>query len=217
MNYRVPFAVMLKATILFALLFAQSSMAMDGDARYSFLGYSLAFPPENGSPVDLSDEATLRFFQANRTEAQCARAEYENTIDLNNMYGPETGVLTAEEVKESDSDAQAIINKVGLITGEFKIRFERPRPYNDYPGLSPCITKPFDSTFGMRMSYPSSYASISTVLEAFLTKRYPKKSALIKKQSKQLCTDRVLGGVHHPSDIEAGLDLGQQIIERDGY
>jgi acid phosphatase (class A) len=217
---------MIKRTLALALLlvplslanpFAGNAQASDQSARYTFMGITLDYPPAPGSPANLEDERVLRLYQANRTEAECKQAEYENTVNLNNLYGPETGVLSAEEVASVNSEAKKIINQVGLITAEFKFHFGRLRPYEDYAGLSPCISKPWDSYGGLKMSYPSSYASISTVLNVFLTKQFPAKAELIEKQSEQLCRDRVLGGVHHPSDIEAGLDLGRQIVKKYNY
>jgi acid phosphatase (class A) len=217
---------MLKRTLVLALLVAPLSLgglfvpvaqAMSEATNYTFMGITLDYPPAQGSPASLEDERVLRLYQTNRTEAECKQAEYENTVELNNLYGPETGVLTADEVASANSEAKKIIDQVGMITAEFKFHFGRPRPYEDYQALSPCISKPWDSYGGLKMSYPSSYASISTVLSAYLEKKFPAKADSIEKQTQQLCTDRILGGVHHPSDIVAGIDLGRQIVKKYNY
>ncbi len=175
-------------------------------------GYNLAPPPAIGSQADHYDSTVLHYYQFHRTLDECARAEQESNLSLENMFGPETGVLTKEEVKQASEAANSAIRKAVWISFLFKQHFNRPRPYRKDPTIVPCISKPLD-LLSIR-SYPSSYAVVATVLEALLIREFPEKQNLISRQAKQIGLNRVLGGVHHPSDITAGVELGHQMAKR---
>jgi acid phosphatase (class A) len=204
---------MVKLALAFMALGCLSQPAQAGNGSvYQSHGFTLAAPPAEGTRLAADDESILKEYQATRTEDECAKADHESHLNLNSLFGPQTGVLTASEVSSMNSIARRVILRGGWVTTFFKSHFKRPRPYHEDLGINPCIRKPFD-LFGKR-SYPSSYAVIATMLEEVLVRKFPEKRELIVQQAKQIGINRVLGGVHHPSDITAGEELGRQIAEQ---
>jgi acid phosphatase (class A) len=202
------FMLMLTAVTLAS---AGSCARADPAETYLSRGFELAGPPAPGSEADQADIAILYEYQRTRTASQCAQAQAESSMNLESMFGPKTGVLTEDEVKDTQVIAKRAIVRGDWVTLFFKSHFKRARPYHEDRGIVPCISKPAD-LLGKR-SYPSSYAVVATMLKEILVLKYPAKSEQIRKQAEQIGLNRILGGVHHPSDVQAGVVLGEQLAE----
>jgi acid phosphatase (class A) len=169
--------------------------------------YTLSPPPEPGSAQDQEDFAILKNYQTTRSEEDCERADAETKLEFKSLFGPHTGVLTDAEVKKVYVQASKMIGVTYAVTKKFKNLYQRPRPYKANRSIRPCITLP-----GGNQAYPSSHATVGIVLADFLVKQFPSKRAAILAQGQQIGLNRVIGGVHHPSDVAAGQDLGKQIV-----
>jgi acid phosphatase (class A) len=70
-------------------------------------------------------------------------------------------------------------------------------------------------------SYPSTHAAISRVFAHVLTDIIPLRKAEFFAKSDEIARDRVIIGVHYPSDIAAGKDLGDmyhsRLLESEAY
>lgn len=172
----------------------------------SCLAYELAPPPEKGSAVDREDFRILHVYQNERTREQCEAADAQSIPTVEGMFGPNTGVLTAAEIKKVRLRSVQIIAKVFNIITPFKKQYHRMRPYNADPTLHPCVAIP-----GGNMAYPSGHSAAGIALSVFLAKEFPAKRDQILQQGKQVGINRLIGGVHHPSDVAAGQALGKQI------
>ena len=178
------------------------------DDEIRFLGYRLESPPESGSSENDRDFLQLHELQDRRTPEDCAAAGEQSKLTLESGFGPETGVLTRDEMEESRILATAVIAKAMVPVVYFKRRFQRPRPYRVDSDLIPCISKP-------RLgddAYPSGHSTIGYALALVLSKKFPEKRDLILKQGLQIGENRVIGGVHHPSDVLAGRRLAEQVV-----
>jgi len=64
-------------------------------------------------------------------------------------------------------------------------------------------------------SYPSEHAAIAGAASRVLEHLYPKEpAARIERQAMSVSRSRVSAGVNYPSDVDAGLKLGQDVAER---
>lgn len=180
-------------------LFAQASVA---------LAYSIPAPPAKGSAAEKEDFRILHEYQNDRTEEQCEAANLQTSPTFEAMFGPTTGILTAQETQQVKEEADQITAKVIAITDPYKDFYHRMRPYNEDPTLHPCIVKPNGSR-----AYPSSHSAVGIVLAAFLAQKFPAKKAAILEEGNQVGINRLIGGVHHPSDVAAGQSLGKQIVK----
>ncbi len=161
-------------------------------------------PPADGSKADLADLAALHEWQEKRTNEQCARANAEARADYDMFFGgisPFPGPLpaaAAEVLKRVKAETDGIVSKIKDI-------YKRPRPFNRDPGLEPCLGR-----IG-GLAYPSGHAAISRVYALILSDLAPEHRAQFLARADEIALYRVIGGVHHPTDIEAGKGLADII------
>jgi acid phosphatase (class A) len=155
--------------------------------------------PAIGSEASEADFATLHFFQDTRTEEQCAAARTEVQASLESFYG---NMLSAKELKNIKAFFTALKIDVGIHAGLAKYQFKRPRPFVTDPTLKPCLK--LEKTY----AYPSGHTTMARLYARVLAHMYPERAEAFMKRGDEISMHRVLGGVHHPSDIVAGKKLG---------
>ncbi|MDQ7773974.1 MAG: DUF362 domain-containing protein [Elusimicrobiales bacterium] len=161
-------------------------------------------PPADGSPADLADLQGVRDWQVKRSSAQCAAAGAAARAAFTEFFGdispfpsplpPEAAAILERIKKETDGAAAGV-----------KDRFKRPRPFLRAADLEPCLGR-----IGGK-AYPSGHAAISRVLALLLSDLVPSRGKEFRARADAAALDRVIGGVHHPADIEAGKILGDRL------
>ncbi|MBI3555626.1 MAG: phosphatase PAP2 family protein [Deltaproteobacteria bacterium] len=187
-----------------AVLLAQTSAQAAWNIDKS--GLRVPAPPAPGSAADRKDFEILFQYQEKRTDEECRAADLQTAPTLVALFGPQTGVLTEGEIATVEDFGGEVVQTVEKAVKPFKRRFARHRPYDENSDLSPCVHKP-----GGQTSYPSSHAAIGVVLGDLLAEIFPAKAEQIRNEAQRVGENRVLGGVHHPTDIVAGRKLGAQI------
>ena len=203
------------AVALVSLCLACASSAPDPAPRDPvFLGKdaipvtSLLAPfPAAGTAESDQDFHELLQFQDLRSKRDCERVVYEGRVTLETFFGPKYGPLSEDEVRRWNS----LFNDVRMDTDYFvaqgKQVWKRPRPYLTHYELHPC------AKLEVTDAYPSGHAAISEAFAQVLAKLAPERAGLFQERARQIAEDRVIGGVHHPSDIEAGRRLGDAVFE----
>ena len=194
-----------KITSLVLFLSISSSSAFAKE--YRFFGYHLPAPPAAGTAAYDQDFITLHQLQDHRTPEECAAADAESSFTLENGFGPATGVLTDAEVKQAKFLSIRVIAKTAIAVFYYKQKFKRPRPFNEDKTLTPCVHIPHD------LAYPSGHSATGYALALALSKKFPAKRDIIMQQGLQIGENRLIGGVHHPSDVEAGRVLAAQVVK----
>lgn len=163
-------------------------------------------PPAPGSPGDQADVAVLRDWQAKRTPDECAAAKAQSSADYDAFFG---GVSPFPDPlpDEASSVLFWVYYDGSRAASAAKKKFARPRPFLRYHDLKPCL----GTVSGL--AYPSGHATVSRLLARVLSDVYPPGRAEIMARADQAALNRVIGGVHHPSDIEAGKRLGDELYE----
>lgn len=161
--------------------------------------------PAPGSEEGRADLAIVLWLQRTRTAADVARARAE----------VEVGLETFAEALGPGFDAaahprtRALIGEIGERTrrtvSEEKRRFRRPRPYDADPRVSPAVERE------VSFSYPSGHAARGVVLARILSELAPSRREALVELGLRIGHDRVVGGVHYPSDVTAGQRLGEAI------
>jgi hypothetical protein len=104
-----------------------------------------------------------------------------------------------------------LIDRVGreikVMTDGLKKHFARVRPYHADPRVQPAIEREPSP------SYPSGHATRGMAYAAVLAELVPEHREALLAQGRLVGFDRVIGGVHYPSDIEAGQRLGLKLVE----
>ncbi|MDA8132659.1 MAG: phosphatase PAP2 family protein [Elusimicrobia bacterium] len=165
---------------------------------------SIPAPPAPGSPQDLADIAVLRDWQTKRTADDCAAAKAQSRADYDAFFG---GVSPFPDPlpDEASSILFWVYYDGSRAASAAKKKFGRSRPFLRYRDLKPCL----GTVSGL--AYPSGHATVSRLLARVLSDVYPPGRAEIMARADQAALNRVIGGVHHPSDIEAGKRLGDEL------
>lgn len=165
-------------------------------------------PPPAGSAIEREDIAKILNYQKTRSAEDCRRASAVEKVTLGTLFGPTDGPLTKAEVDRWESFFKDVRKDVEYFVQESKKYWKRPRPYVAHPEVHACVhveTTP---------AYPSGHAAISAAFAEILSRLDPKRKAVFSARADRIAEDRVLGGVHHPTDIEAGKKLGQAVFSK---
>ena len=170
--------------------------------------FQMGPPPEEGSAAYERDFKILHKWQDEREQAACDLAATHLFPTIEGMFGQNSEMLTARELKKVKPLMEKVMKLSIKISGYFKAKYERPRPYHTDSTIEPCIEAPPGNK-----SYPSSHATSAMVSGCILAKIFPSKAKALSEYGKYLGDLRVIVGVHHPSDVKAGQDLGVEICE----
>ncbi len=190
--------------VLLALVLASPGFA--DWTKLSSNEFTMANPPEAGSKADKADLAEVHRLQDTRTDAQCELGKSMIDYSFENLFASE---LTDKELAQIDPIMERVFKLTSKIGGYFKNRYSRPRPYTADETVVPCIP----ALKGDR-SYPSTHAALGSVGGCVLAKAFPKKASKLNKRGTLIGQMRVVVGVHHPTDVEAGQTLGKEICDR---
>jgi acid phosphatase (class A) len=166
-------------------------------------------PPKKHSKKYKADFELLHQWQLQRTERQCEEAAEQAVPSFDAFFGPQRGLLSKKEIKASKPFVERAMKYAEGVAEHYKLLHARPRPYQTDSSLEPCIEGPTG-----RKSYPSSHATLSHLGACLLAEFYPAKAAALLDAGDCYAELRLIAGVHHPSDIEAGRMLAEQICRR---
>lgn len=173
----------------------------------SKLKANIKSPPKKNSDAQKQDEKKLKDFQKSRSLAQCDRAKSEVYVSLASFYGKPYGFLSQVEVSRLTSFFEQIRNDADYYIQLIKKEYPRQRPFLYIEGLHPCVPREVTG------AYPSGHATLARLYALILKDLYPQKAQIIDSRSEEISADRVLSGMHHPSDISAGKVLGDELYK----
>lgn len=166
----------------------------------------IAPPPAAGTPNAEADLRSVLALQRTRTPEQLAKASGDT----------HTSVFRFSDVLGKEFNEQALPDTTTFFehlsqdgTGAVKrakAHWRRPRPYTISSDVHPGIVTGRSST-----SYPSGHATFAYLTAVILSAMVPEKRAEIFERAADYARGRVIGGVHFPSDIEAGRICGTVI------
>lgn len=164
--------------------------------------------PAPGSVLDAEDVETLMKLQENRTAKDCQAAAAQENISIEALFGGKNGPLTKKEIEELSFEMLKPYGEAGANAYIGKKLYARPRPYLTHKQIKPCIA------LEQSESYPSGHATVARVLARLLAKKFPARADAFIKRANQAALNRMIGGVHYPSDIMAGIRLGDHLAAK---
>jgi acid phosphatase (class A) len=175
-------------------------------AQYDFLdsGDAIGPYPANGSVEAKEEIEEMLYLQEHRSQADCDAAELQASANLETLFG---GSLTNAEIAKVKKKLKLVTIKTGIEIYFVKREFKRPRPYVAHSEIKPCIE------LENSKSYPSGHSTLARVYARLLAVIYPERAEVFRAQGDQAALNRVIGGVHHPSDIIAGKKLGDILAD----
>lgn len=172
-------------------------------------------PPGAGSNEEKKDVAELERWQKKRKTTDCDWAKSQQIPTLDGTFGFSPERKEAPNFKKLDPQTYQqlkgffdhVQNDVAFVALEQKERFRRPRPYDAHSQLVPCIKREGS------LSYPSAHAAYGTAGAVLLSELFPKYETALKKSGERVGVNRLVGGVHYPSDVAYGSELGRKTLE----
>lgn len=158
----------------------------------------LAPPPADDSPRTRAEIETLLSLQRERTPEQeaAARADREmSPFPFADVLGPR---FAKDKLPNTAVFFANVLSDQRLFVSPAKKHFDRVRPYVLDPTVQPCLSRPFNA------AYPSGHSTWGHLAGIILANMVPEKAAELHARAALYASHRMLGGVHYPSDVEAG-------------
>ncbi|MCA0048825.1 phosphatase PAP2 family protein [Mesorhizobium sp. B283B1A] len=172
-------------------------------------------PPANGSAetkAELGEVLTLQVTRTPEMEARAVADAEENVWRFADVMGPN---FTAEKLPKFSAFFDRVVATEGAVVDPAKDVWKRPRPHQLSDLVKPAVKL---SSSG---SWPSGHATVGTMMGIILADMVPERRAEIMARAAEYAHNRVVGGIHYPSDVEMGKISGSVIaavlLNRDDF
>ncbi|MBB4570247.1 acid phosphatase [Rhizobium leucaenae] len=178
------------------------------DAKEINLLNLLPPPPANDSAQMKAELGEILTIQVTRTPEMAARAvadAEENVWRFSDVI--DNPKFTKENLPKFSAFFDRVVETEGAVVDPAKDVWKRPRPH-----LYSDLVKPI-VPLSKSGSYPSGHTTVGTLMGIVLANMVPEKRAAIMARAWEYGHNRVVGGIHYASDIEAGRIAGTVIAE----
>lgn len=201
---------MLRLLIVAATIVTTSAFAQHFEIETKLLSPSeiekvIGAYPKNGSVEEAEDFRILMHYQTVRTAKDCEFAAKDEEISVGHIFG---GILSKYEVDKMTAFMFKAYANTGVNIYIAKKTFKRPRPYVANPAIKPCIS--LEDSY----AYPSGHTMMARMYARILSEVYPERAEKFLARAAQFSENRVIGGVHHPSDIKSGNKLADYLATK---
>jgi acid phosphatase (class A) len=165
-------------------------------------------PGAPNSPETRAELDELLKLQATRTDADVAAARADRKTEIRRFYvalGFDATQLP--ELPRLENLAEKVEDDVRIHVRHVKDHFRRLRPYEIEPRIEPCI----DDVRG-DLSYPSGHAAFAYSMYMLLAMMVPEREEQLESRAIQFARQRLVCGVHFPSDLAAGDLAARELL-----
>lgn len=165
-------------------------------------------PFAKDSPETLKEIDAVLEKQKTRTPDEVARAQSEVKLTVfafSDVLGP---WFTEKNLPKTAAFFQSVHNDAHFVTDAAKKVWNRPRPYEQSTQVQPAVELEKNG------SYPSGHATRGMLFGLILADLFPDLKDKLIARGRQIGDDRVLGGVHFPSDVAGGQTLGKALYDK---
>ncbi|MBN9216995.1 MAG: phosphatase PAP2 family protein [Mesorhizobium sp.] len=162
-------------------------------------------PPANDSAETKAELGEVLTLQVTRTPEMVASAvadAEENVWRFADVMGPN---FTKDKLPKFSAFFDRVVETEGAVVDPAKDVWKRPRPHQLSDLVKPAVKL---SSSG---SWPSGHATVGTMMGIILADMVPEKRAEIMARAAAYAHNRVVGGIHYPSDVEMGKISGSVI------
>jgi acid phosphatase (class A) len=145
--------------------------------------------------------------QNSRTPEMVAQAkadQQESVFRFADVLGPD---FIEEKLPLTSGFFKRVHHAEGDLVDPLKDYWKKPRPPQVDSRIKPCIDLPWN------YSYPSGHATGGTAMSILLAHMVPEKKDALLARGVAFGENRVIGGVHFPSDVVAGRIAGALLAE----
>jgi acid phosphatase (class A) len=207
-------------TLILTVALASPVLADDAkpftDAKEVNLLVLLPPPPANDSAQMKAELGEILTIQVTRTPEMANRAiadAEENVWRFSDVI--DNPKFAKENLPKFSAFFDRIVETEAAVVDPAKDVWKRPRPH-----LYSDLVKPI-VPLSKSGSYPSGHTTLGTLMGVVLSDMVPEKRAAIMARAWEYGHNRVVGGIHYTSDIEAGriggIVVAQAISSHDDY
>jgi acid phosphatase (class A) len=173
----------------------------------AFVGH-FAAPPARDSPATRAELDELLAVQTARTEAQVRAARADRKTDVSRFY-PALGLDAASppHLPQVERLAERVEDDVRIAVRAAKEHFRRLRPFEVDPRIDNCI-----GDVKADLSYPSGHAAYAWAMAGMLSDLLPERRAELEARAEEFARQRMICGVHFPSDLVAGRQAAELVL-----
>ncbi len=169
----------------------------------------LGGPPANDSQEHKDEIAKLLKYQDTRTPEEVARCKSEEEVDVFAFSSVLGSWFNEKDLPETAKFMKDAYTQTKVVSNAAKANWNRPRPPKELPDqVKPCVT------LEKGASFPSGHATRGVMWATLLSEIFPDKKDDLMARGKLIGEDRVIAGMHFPSDVAAGQKLGAEIAKR---
>jgi len=187
------------------------------DASSSEFVALFAPPPPADSPQTRQELEVLLEIQRRRNASDVDAARADRKTEITQFAGA-LGLdpATMRDLSALDSLAEQVEDDIRPYVRAAKYHFTRLRPYELEARLEPCIDNVRDD-----LSYPSGHATFGYVMAYLLADMVPEQRQALVARAQEFARQRMVCGVHFPSDLEAGREgaewLARHFLASEAY
>jgi acid phosphatase (class A) len=167
----------------------------------------LPLPPTQGSETTKQELAYVHKIEQTRTPEQVAQAQQddkeEDLFIFSNVISPR---FAKADLPFTAALSAHVHNDEAVLSEPLKDIYKRPRPYQYDSTLHPVCKTDHEP------SYPSGHSMSGYLLAFTMAQIVPEKRQEILVRADEYAHDRVVCGVHYPSDTEASRRLAYTIF-----
>lgn len=162
-------------------------------------------PPSPESDEAKADLAIVLWLQRTRTQEDIARAQAEVKIELETFAGAFGPGFDAAAHPRTRALLDRLHDEASAFVDQGREHFARPRPFVAEQRVQPAVKRETSP------SYPSSHGTRGVLYARVLAELAPTRSEALLEVGRRVGFDRVLAGMHYPSDVLAGQRLGEAL------
>jgi acid phosphatase (class A) len=167
----------------------------------------LEAPPAADSPATRAELDELLALQRTRSAADVAAARADRKTRVQRFYGALGLGETPPALPRVEKLAELVEDDVRIYVRAIKDKYRRLRPYEIEPRLEPCI----DDVQG-DLSYPSGHAAFAWAMAGLLSDLVPERRQALQARAAEFARQRMVCGVHFPSDLTAGREAAEWVL-----
>jgi acid phosphatase (class A) len=185
-----------------AIAIALACFAVTAQARYLDpsqvdLIHILAPPPAPQSPAGKADIGAVLAAQAARSDADILAAQADDQTSIFRFADVMGPGFKAENLPFAVPFFNDVWTDANRAIGPVKDRYNRQRPFTEDPQVKPVVS-------AASASYPSGTATFAYAVAILLADMVPEKAPAIFERAARYGHNRVVAGVHYPTDVEGG-------------
>ena len=175
----------------------------------------LAPPPKNtSSQVKEELKTIIDLHLQTKEETENFEFDIAKPAKIQDLDILKSFLLLAEDLGLSDEitreNLRPILKDTRMIVMNLKYKFNRPRPFQlmDFHNVE---FEPADFKSSKTPAYPSGHSFQGTLIAMILSQIFPLHEEKFTKLGESIGDNRVIFGVHYPSDNYAGVELAKQV------